>query len=330
MKVSDSVSSFQVWNWTIRLQIVTVLPSGLRLAVCSSVLIAPPQALLKHKVIRGAKRTAILTQLVARYHKYAEVVPESDSDGERAPADGEARRCRAPAGFPRAAPAGPALCEFFPPLPLTGLFSRSAEDESVVARRGQHSDEERDASDEGAWDYSTLKPSDRAEALPPAPKVACFLCLFVALTRGQVVTPAAKAARTKKKKKRADGGGSGTQSNADTPSPAGSPVVGSPLAREAAAAAPAAAPVPGASGGGAERGLGVAEDKKSSALTSIVYPALSGLLEAQLAGGVKASKCFSLSLSFPRLSLSCAFRRSSHGASSAGQERSGGAAEDCL
>ena len=52
----------------------------------------PVKVLLKHKAIRGAKRTAVLTQLIARYHKYAEVVPESDSDGERGAADGEARR----------------------------------------------------------------------------------------------------------------------------------------------------------------------------------------------------------------------------------------------
>jgi hypothetical protein len=57
-----------------------------------SVCLSLSQALLKHKAIRGAKRTAVLTQLVARYHKYAEVVPESDSDGEKAAQDGEARR----------------------------------------------------------------------------------------------------------------------------------------------------------------------------------------------------------------------------------------------
>jgi hypothetical protein len=127
-----------------------------------TLLISCAQALLKHKAIRGAKRTAVLTQLVARYHKYAEVVPESDSDGEKAPQDGEARRS--------------SRCAF-----LVCLFvshGGSAEDESVVAKRGQHSDEERDASDEGAWDYSTMKPSDRAEALPPAPKVS-FSCFFL-------------------------------------------------------------------------------------------------------------------------------------------------------
>ncbi len=53
-----------------------------------------------------------------------------------------------------------------------------------MARRGQHSDEEREASDEGAWDYSTLKPSERSEALPPAPKVRPFsVCSFFSLTR---------------------------------------------------------------------------------------------------------------------------------------------------
>ncbi len=167
--------------------------------------------LLKHKFVRGAKRTAVLTQLVTRYLKYAQVVPESDSDGEGDKGDAGA-----------------------------GDKKTDSEEESVVARRGQHSEDEGEPSDEGAWDYSTLKASDKAEALPPAPKV---------------VTPAAKALRKGKKKKKPASG------------EAGSPV---------AAVAPAAVVT------------GVAEgDKKSSALTSIVYPALSSLLEAQLAGGVK-------------------------------------------
>jgi hypothetical protein len=140
-----------------------------------------------------------------------------------------------------------------------------------------------------------------------------FLSFWCLIFLAQVVTPAAKAARGKKKKKRADGG----HSNNETPSPSSSPVVPSPIARGDIAPVPiattAASGASGAAGGG---GLpGVAEDKKSSALTSIVYPALSGLLEAQLAGGVKVA-CFLFVSFLTSLPL--------------GQERGGGAAEDCL
>ena len=40
----------------------------------------PVAELLQHKLIRGAKKTSVLKQLITRYNKYAEVVPDSDSD----------------------------------------------------------------------------------------------------------------------------------------------------------------------------------------------------------------------------------------------------------
>jgi hypothetical protein len=41
------------------------------------------QVLLQHKLIRGAKKTSTLKQLITRYDKYAEVVPDSDSEEGR-------------------------------------------------------------------------------------------------------------------------------------------------------------------------------------------------------------------------------------------------------
>lgn len=45
---------------------------------------------MQHKLIRGAKKTSVLKQLIIRYNKYAEVVPDSDSeDGKPGKGDSE-------------------------------------------------------------------------------------------------------------------------------------------------------------------------------------------------------------------------------------------------
>lgn len=111
------------------------------------------QVLLQHKLVRGAKKTSILKQLISRYDKYAEVVPDSDSE-ER-----------------RTNPAGSEVTRRAWRLLVRSERPCVQEDESVVARRGMD-DEDNNSGDE-AWDYSaTVRPSEAAAASAPAPKVA--------------------------------------------------------------------------------------------------------------------------------------------------------------
>ncbi len=42
----------------------------------------PVKALLKHKFIRGAKKSSLLTELIVRYQRYKEVVPDSEDDDD--------------------------------------------------------------------------------------------------------------------------------------------------------------------------------------------------------------------------------------------------------
>jgi hypothetical protein len=169
-------------------------------------------------------------------------------------------------------------------------------------------------SGDDAWDYSaTVRPSEAAAASAPAPKVA---------------TPANKAARKKKKKKQPE---EASASNAALP--------------VAAAAAPAAAPETAATSltnSASDVELGkvrllfafvcfclllfpfvcfclllfpfvcfcllffFAYAVQSSALTSIVYPALSQLLEAQVAGQkVKSGAVARLKICFDQVESEC-------------------------
>lgn len=170
---------------------------------------------------------------MTRYHKYAQVVPDSGDEGE-----GEEKQAA----------------------------QSESDSEDIVARRGRHGSES-EGSDEGAWDYSnTLAPAAAAAALPPAPRVV------------EEESSSGKGRRRRVAKKKTGG---------------------------ASSAAAAAA-----------TGVGVMEeeepekddettkvtDGKSSALTSIVYPALSSLLEAQIHGQkVKSGAVARLKIAFDSL-----------------------------
>jgi hypothetical protein len=136
-------------------------------------------------------------------------------------------------------------------------------------------------SGEDAWDYSaTVKPSEAASVAAPAPKVSAKETQTLVLSPfvNQVATPVGKAARGKRKKKRPEGevnnSNNSSNSNSNNSNTNSDNVLLAPNT---------ASPTAPSSSGVAE---GAAAEAKSSALTSIVYPALSQLLEAQ------ANSCF--------------------------------------
>lgn len=95
--------------------------------------------LLKHRWLKSAKKTSILVDLIVRYRRYKEVVPDSEDEEER---------------------------------------KESQEEESMVATKQKYgnmgSDDDKDDSDEGAWDYTaTMGPKKGAAAVAkaPSPKV---------------------------------------------------------------------------------------------------------------------------------------------------------------
>lgn len=78
----------------------------------------PVKALLKHKFIRSAKKSSLLTELIVRYQRYKEVVPDSEEDDD----------------------------------------NKSDMEDSVLAQKGSEAagsdDDDKEHSDEGAWDYT--------------------------------------------------------------------------------------------------------------------------------------------------------------------------------
>jgi serine/threonine-protein kinase 24/25/MST4 len=177
------------------------------------------KTLLKHKLIRGAKKTSILTQLILRYDKYAEVVPDSGDEEDK--------------------------------------DHNTDESESLLAQQRRDGDSADDNnSDDGAWDYSTLLPSQTAQVVAPAPKVA------------------GKPRKRKSTKNKSKAVEKKSESESEPPSHNSN--------NEEAA-----------------EDEGDEAPSKSSALTSIVYPALSTLLEAQINGNkVKSGAVARLKIAF--------------------------------
>ena len=187
------------------------------------------KTLLKHKFVRAAKKTSILTDLIARYDKYKEVVPDSEegSDNEN-------------------------------------------EDSIIVSGRRHNSDEEdKDDSDDDAWDYSsTLQAPQKAEVKAPAPKVVTSSGKKIKKKKPHHVTDNAEGSPTASPSRRKKHPPKESSSNAIPDQSPKAPAEGN-------------------------------AETKSSALTSIVYPALSSLLEAELNGSkVKSGAVARLKIAF--------------------------------